>query len=136
MVGCWRGYLSGVRCRFPYGSADATATHCLLLQKKSRLVLPFWYRFTRVVPDKGPLNRCVGGCKTELNQVNQPRAVDPAHQLIASFSTPTVPATADSVPTMHCCLGVLPSPWCCPAQTQKSLSEWFLNGTSAHHKVA
>ena len=31
-VGCWRGYLSGVRCRFAYGSADATATHCLLLQ--------------------------------------------------------------------------------------------------------
>jgi len=23
---------------------------------KSRLVLPFWYRLTRVVPDKGPLN--------------------------------------------------------------------------------
>jgi len=32
MVGCWRGYLSGARCRFAYGSADATATHCLLLQ--------------------------------------------------------------------------------------------------------
>jgi len=24
-----------------------------------RLVLPFWYWLTRVVPDKGPLNRCV-----------------------------------------------------------------------------
>ena len=23
---------------------------------KSRLVLPFWYRLTRVVPEKGPLN--------------------------------------------------------------------------------
>jgi len=23
------------------------------------LVLPFWYRLTRVVPDKGPLNVCV-----------------------------------------------------------------------------
>jgi len=23
---------------------------------KSRLVVPFWYRLTRVVPDKGPLN--------------------------------------------------------------------------------
>jgi len=30
--GCWHGYLSGVRCRFAYGPADATATHCLLLQ--------------------------------------------------------------------------------------------------------
>jgi len=26
---------------------------------KSRLVLPFWYRLTQVVPDKGPLNECV-----------------------------------------------------------------------------
>ena len=31
-VGCWRGYLSGARCRLAYGPADATATHCLLLQ--------------------------------------------------------------------------------------------------------
>ena len=35
--------------------ADATATHSLA-SVKSRLVLPFWYRLTRVVPDKGPLN--------------------------------------------------------------------------------
>ena len=34
------------------------ATHCLT-EVKSRLVLPFWYRFTRVVPDKGPLHGCV-----------------------------------------------------------------------------
>ena len=36
--------------------------HCRSLSLapvKSRLVLPFWYRLTRVVPDKGPLN---GGC--------------------------------------------------------------------------
>ena len=26
------GYLSGARCRLAYGPADATATHCLLLQ--------------------------------------------------------------------------------------------------------
>ena len=29
---------------------------------KSRLVLPFWYRLTRVVPDKGPLNGCSCVC--------------------------------------------------------------------------
>jgi len=29
---------------------------------KSRLVLPFWYRLTWVVPDKGPLNGCVCVC--------------------------------------------------------------------------
>ena len=32
VVRCWCGYLSGARCRFAYGPADATATHCLLLQ--------------------------------------------------------------------------------------------------------
>jgi len=26
---------------------------------KIQMVLPFWYRLTRVVPDKGPLNGCV-----------------------------------------------------------------------------
>jgi len=29
---------------------------------KSRLSLPFWYRLTRVVPEKGPLNGCVCVC--------------------------------------------------------------------------
>ena len=36
--------------------------HChslSLASVKSRLVLPFWYRLARVVPDKGPLNGCV-----------------------------------------------------------------------------
>jgi len=32
VVGCWRGYLSGARCRLAYGPADATAIHCLFLQ--------------------------------------------------------------------------------------------------------
>jgi len=39
--------------------------HCHLLSLasvKSRLVLPFWYRLTRVVPEKGPLNGCVCVC--------------------------------------------------------------------------
>jgi len=62
VVGCWRGYLSGARCRLAYSPADATATHCLFASVKSRLVLPFWYRLTRVVPEKGPLNVCVCVC--------------------------------------------------------------------------
>jgi len=33
-----------------------------LASVKSRLVLPFWYWLTRVVPDKGPLNGCVCVC--------------------------------------------------------------------------
>ena len=31
-VRCWRGYLSGARCRLAYGPAGSTVTHCLLLQ--------------------------------------------------------------------------------------------------------
>jgi len=34
---------------------------------KSRLVLPFWYRLTWLVLDKGPLNGCVCVCGTRLN---------------------------------------------------------------------
>jgi len=40
----------------------AQRCHChslSLAAVKSRLVLPFWYRLTRVVPEKGPLNVCV-----------------------------------------------------------------------------
>ena len=39
--------------------------HCQslsLASVKSRLVLPFWYQLTRVVPEKGPLNVCVCVC--------------------------------------------------------------------------
>ena len=41
-----------------HGPADAIATHCLVASVKSKLVLPFWYRLTWVVPDKGLLNVC------------------------------------------------------------------------------
>ena len=33
-----------------------------LASVKSRLVLPFWYRLTWVVPEKEPLNGCVCVC--------------------------------------------------------------------------
>ena len=39
--------------------------HChslSLASVKSRLVLPFWYRLTWVVPEKGPLNGCMCVC--------------------------------------------------------------------------
>ena len=43
--------------------------HCnslSLASVKSRLVIPFWYQLTRVVPAKGLLNRCVRACYTFL----------------------------------------------------------------------
>ena len=41
-------------------TAQLMPLHSLSLASvKSRLVLPFWYPLTRVVPEKGPLNGCV-----------------------------------------------------------------------------
>ena len=48
-------------CEFHYHSLS-------LASVKSRLVLPFWYRPTRVVLDKGPLNGCV--CVFELQYLS------------------------------------------------------------------
>jgi len=45
-----------------------------LASVKSRLVLPFWYRLTRVVPDKGPLNGCV--CVCMLIRVSNDKSVN------------------------------------------------------------
>jgi len=59
MVGCWHSYVSGSRCRFAYGPADATATLTISCCSKSRLVLPSWCQLTQVVPDK-----IQEGCKT------------------------------------------------------------------------
>ena len=53
----WFSVWSGMQtCIWP------SSCHChslSLASVKSRLVLPFWYRLTRVVLDKGPLNVCV-----------------------------------------------------------------------------
>jgi len=71
LVGQQEGHLSGgVLVRLSVWSDVQTCIwrgsyHCHTLSLaavKSRLVLPFWYRLTRVVPDKGPLNGCVGVC--------------------------------------------------------------------------
>ena len=67
VVGCWRGLYvwSKVQtCIWPSGC------HChslSLASVKSKLVLPYWYRLTWVVPDRGPLNVCVSLCL--LNKV-------------------------------------------------------------------
>ena len=59
-VVAWLSVWSEVQtCIWPSGF------HChslSLASVKSRLVLPFWFRLTRVVPDKGPLNGCVCVC--------------------------------------------------------------------------
>ena len=74
---CWLGDRKGIRpvknwalawlsvwcevqtCMWPSGFHSHSLS---LAPVKSRLVLPFWYRLTRVVPDRGPLNGCVCVC--------------------------------------------------------------------------
>ena len=55
VVRCWRGYQSGAMCRLAYGPADATATHCLLLQK-IQIGFTFLVPAHPDSPGKGPLN--------------------------------------------------------------------------------
>ena len=54
VVGCWRGYLSGARCRLAYGPADATVTDCLLLQWN-----PDWFTFLVPAHTGSPGKRAV-----------------------------------------------------------------------------
>ena len=58
VVGCWHGYLSAAMCRIAYGPADATATHCLLLQQ-IQIGFTFLVPAHLGSPRKGPLNGCV-----------------------------------------------------------------------------
>ena len=50
----WCGCLSGARCRLAYGPADATASHCLLLQLN-----PDWFYLSGTVHLGSPRQRAV-----------------------------------------------------------------------------
>jgi len=59
--------------------------HChslSLASVKSRLVLPFWYRLTRVVPDKGSLNVCVCVCVSVELSFTEPIDVGNIRRLV------------------------------------------------------
>ena len=47
-----------------------------LASVKSRLVLPFWYRLTQVVPEKGPLNGCVCVCYITYSHITSRQGSD------------------------------------------------------------
>ena len=76
---CWLGGRKGIRPVKTSGGVLAWLSvwsemqtciwpcwcHChslSLASVKSRLVLPFWYRLTRVIPEKGPLSGCLCVC--------------------------------------------------------------------------
>ena len=57
--------------------------HChslSLAPVKSTLVLPFWYRPTQVVQEKGPLNGCVCVCMCHQQNTNKSVAVTHQHK--------------------------------------------------------
>jgi len=54
VVGCWHGYLSGARCKFAHGPADATATHCLLVSVKFQIGFNFLVPGHRGNPGQNP----------------------------------------------------------------------------------
>jgi len=63
--------------------------HChslSLASVKSRLVLPFWYRLTRVVPEKGPLNGCVCVCVMQDHWVRSDGAQATREDLMMALS--------------------------------------------------
>jgi len=72
LVGRQKGHADGMLAWLSVWSEVQTCIwpswcHChslSLASVKSRLVLPFWYRLPRVVPDKRPLNVCV--CVTDI----------------------------------------------------------------------
>ena len=57
-----------LQCFDAVGWAAGRASGLSLASVKSRLVLPFWYRLTRVVLDKGPLNGCVCESRGEVTE--------------------------------------------------------------------
>jgi len=60
VVGYWHGYLSGARCRLAYGSADATATHCLLLHANGTQWLGMQMPLENMITEVNMYNCCDG----------------------------------------------------------------------------
>ena len=74
VVGWWHGYLAEARCTPAYGPADGWC-HCYSLSLAS--VKSSWYRLTRVVPQRGPLNGCVCVCVCVCVEFAVERRTDP-----------------------------------------------------------
>ena len=78
---CWRGYLSGVRCRLAYGRAGATVSCFSKIEVGFTFLVP---AHLGVVLDIGPLNGCV--CNVQADDSRQTvandRAADGEHSLL------------------------------------------------------
>jgi len=84
--------------------------HChslSLASVKSRSVFPFWYRLTRVFPDKGPLNRCVCFLPPILHCYKKiwvyPKIRVLPSELVPNSGTTPRWTSLWIIPTTHCC---------------------------------
>ena len=73
-MGCWRGYLSGARCRRAYGPAGATATHCF---SKVKIGFTFLVPAHLGSPRKGPLSGCVCVCVPYVRKFSLSLCISP-----------------------------------------------------------
>ena len=72
-----------------------------LASVKSRLVLPFWYLLTWVVPDQGPLNGRVYGCILRDTYILRPTyfiSLDRCSTVWRPTTSLIAPTAASSVP--------------------------------------
>ena len=80
--------------------------HChslSLASVKSRFILPFWYRLTWVVPDKGPLNGCVCVCMPiYIEQVCVRPRLSAVNMTLPAFA-------AECRAAWHCCQSISPA---------------------------
>ena len=77
--------------------------HChslSLASVKFRLVLPFWYRLTQAVPEKGPLNGCVCMCVRACVRVC---VVNKISTSIYLYLLPAAPTAANLQQWVCCC---------------------------------
>ena len=83
--------------------------HChslSLASVKSRLVLPFWYRLTWVVPEKWPLNVCVCVCaererKRETDRQKEKQIFSHETSLVGVLMYKAYQSTLEALATMH-----------------------------------
>ena len=113
VVGCWRGYLSGARCRLAQAQLMPLPLTVSCFGK---------IQIARVIPEKRPLNGCV--CDTHINsQINQ----------ICKWQLVEHKHISDSESVCH--LSYLSAAACCFSLAAAAVSSSFISaGTQYRHR--
>ena len=121
--------------------------HChslSLASAKSRLVLPFWYRLTWVVPDKGPLNGCCCN-STHITVSEHPlshfifhrkcvQLISDTHRYHFNCHFPGEPVFSSSASSKREPLGLVKQVFTGPVSPNQYLFLMVLAGKAYHHK--